>query len=138
QVEVIETLAPVRFRRRELRADSGGAGRYRGGLGQTMEFGLTTGRPFMFSGLYERLRHPASGLAGGRPGGAGALASNNGTTVPAKETVTMPAETVVTLHLPGGGGFGDPRGRDADLVRDDVRLGLVGIAAARELYGVVL
>jgi N-methylhydantoinase B len=137
-VEVIETLAPVVFRRRELRRDSGGAGRARGGLGQTLEFGLETRKPFLFSGLYERIGHPAPGLHGGHAGGAGRLASNNGTVVPAKETVPMTPDTVITLELPGGGGFGPPGERDPGAVLADVRAGYVGADAARDVYRVLV
>ena len=63
--EVIEALSPVVVKRRELRRDSGGAGEFRGGLGQTLELAVQGERPFMFSGLYERIDHPAPGLHGG-------------------------------------------------------------------------
>ncbi|MGH6904287.1 MAG: hydantoinase B/oxoprolinase family protein, partial [Geminicoccaceae bacterium] len=53
--EVIETLSPVVLKRRELRRDSGGPGEFRGGLGQTLEIAVRGERPFMFSGLYERI-----------------------------------------------------------------------------------
>ena len=69
--EVIETLAPVVLRRRELRPDSGGAGTFRGGLGQVMEIEVLTDEPYVFSGLYERTRHAAPGLQGGGPGACG-------------------------------------------------------------------
>jgi N-methylhydantoinase B len=137
-VEVVETLAPVLFERRELRPDSGGPGRFRGGLGQTMEFGVRTERPFGFSGLYERVHHPAPGLAGGEPGAAGRLGSNNGTRVPAKETVSMAQGTVVCLDLPGGGGYGPPAARDPKAVLKDVREGYVSLEAAREIYRTVI
>jgi N-methylhydantoinase B len=137
-VEVVEALAPVLFERRELRPDSGGPGRFRGGLGQTMEFGVTIDRPFGFSGLYERVHHPAPGLAGGEPGAAGRLGSNNGTRVPAKETVSMPQGTIVCLDLPGGGGYGPPAARDPKAVLKDVREGYVSLEAAREIYRTVI
>jgi N-methylhydantoinase B len=133
QVEVIETLAPIVFGRRELRADSGGPGRQRGGLGQTMEFTVATGRPFHLSGLYERLAHPALGLAGGGPGAPGRLGSSNTTPVPAKATATMPAGTVITLELPGGAGYGPPAERSGAAILADLADGYVtpdGAAAA--------
>ncbi len=67
--EVIESLAPIVLRRRELRPDSGGPGTFRGGLGQILEIEVLTDEPYVFSGLYERIRHPAPGLHGGRPAG---------------------------------------------------------------------
>ena len=137
-VEVIETLAPVIFERRELRPDSGGPGRFRGGLGQTLEFSVATGRPFGFSGLYERVHHPAPGLAGGAPGAPGALASSSEVAVPAKATVTMPAGTVVRLDLPGGGGYGPAITRAPEAVLADVRAGYVTVERARTAYRVVI
>lgn len=124
-VEVIETLAPLVVHRRELRCDSGGAGRWRGGLGQTMEIEVLTDEPFLFSGLYERVRHPAPGLAGGKPGAAGRLSTSNGETLEPKLTRTLPADTIVTIELPGGGGYGEPAARDPEALARDIEAGYV-------------
>jgi N-methylhydantoinase B len=137
-VEVIETLSPIVVHRRELRPDSGGAGRFRGGLGQIMEFGVRTARPFQFAGLYERIDHPPPPLAGGEPGAAGRLATSNDVPLRAKETTMLPPDTVVTIEIPGGGGYGPPGERDPALVLADVRAGYVTAAAARERYGVAI
>jgi N-methylhydantoinase B len=137
--EVIETLSPVVVKRRELRQDSGGPGEFRGGLGQTLELAVQGERPFLFSGLYERIDHPAPGLHGGRPGGAGVLATNRPETrLPAKARVPLPAGTEITLGLPGGGGFGPPFERDPARVLADVRDGYVSIEQARAAYGVAI
>lgn len=109
-VEVMETLAPLVIRRRALRDGSGGAGRWQGGLGQVIEVEVLTDEPFLFSGLYERCRVPAPGLLGGAPGAPGRVTTSNGATLLPKITTTLPADTVVTLELPGGGGYGPPRG----------------------------
>jgi N-methylhydantoinase B len=137
--EVIETLSPVVVKRRELRADSGGPGEFRGGLGQTLELAVQGERPFMFSGLYERIDHAAPGLHGGRPGGAGVLATNR-PEIPlrAKARVPLPAGTEITLGLPGGGGFGPPWRRDPARVLADVRDGYVSLEHARADYGVAI
>jgi N-methylhydantoinase B len=137
-VEVIETLSPIVVHRRELRPDSGGAGRFRGGLGQTMEFGVRTRRPYQFAGLYERIDHPPPPLAGGEPGAAGRLSTNTNVPLRAKETTMLPPDTVVTIEIPGGGGYGPPFERDPALVLADVRGGYVSEAAARERYGVAI
>ena len=80
----------------------------------------------MFSGLYERIDHPAPGLHGGRPGGAGALATNRPEiALRAKARVPLPAGTEITLGLPGGGGYGPPWRRDPARVLADVRDGYV-------------
>jgi N-methylhydantoinase B len=136
---VIETLSPVVVKRRELRQDSGGPGACRGGLGQTLEIAVQGERPFMFSGLYERIDHPAPGLHGGKPGAAGLLAANQPEVVlHAKTRVPLPAGTEITLGLPGGGGYGPPWRRDPARVLDDVRDGYVSLARARSDYGVAI
>ena len=137
--EVIEALSPVVLRRRELRRDSGGPGRFRGGLGQTLEIAVQGGRPFMFSGLYERIEHPAPGLHGGQPGAAGTLGTNRpDIELCAKTRVLLPAGTEITLELPGGGGYGPPWQRDPARVLADVRDGYVSIEQARAAYGVAI
>ena len=50
----------------------------------------------------------------------------------------MPPRDAIQLHLPGGGGFGDPRARDPQSVRDDVLDGLITVEEARRDYGVVI
>jgi N-methylhydantoinase B len=137
--EVIEALSPVVVKRRELRPDSGGAGEFRGGLGQTLELAVQGERPFLFSGLYERIDHPAPGLHGGAPGGAGTLATNRPEIqLRAKARVPLPAGTEITLGLPGGGGYGPPWRRDPARVLADVRDGYVSVERARSDYGVAI
>ncbi|HZA66099.1 MAG TPA: hydantoinase B/oxoprolinase family protein [Geminicoccaceae bacterium] len=137
--EVIETLSPVVLKRRELRCDSGGPGEFRGGLGQTLELAVQGERPFVFSGLYERIDHPAPGLRGGRPGGAGALGTNRPDLAPRpKARVPLPAGTEITLELPGGGGYGPSWRRDPARVLADVRDGYVSLEQAQSAYGVAI
>lgn len=135
-VEVIETLAPLVIHKRELEIDSGGPGTFRGGLGQTMEIEVLTDKPYLFSGLYERTRYAAPGLHDGRPGLTGGVATNNGTEIEPKHSRIVPADTVVTITLPGGGGFGPPKERDPELIQADVLDGYVSKKAAKEEYGV--
>ena len=134
--EVIETVSPVVLRRRALREDSGGPGRFRGGLGQVMDVALRTDRPYLFSGLYERIRFPAPGLLGGRPGAPGLIRTSTGVTVEPKVRQSLPLGTEVRLELPGGGGYGPPWERDPALVLEDVRDGYVSPDRARSDYGV--
>ena len=68
-VEAIETAAPLLMHRRELWADSGGPGTYRGGLGQVMELEIITGVPANHSCMYDRTGNPAMGSAWRRSGG---------------------------------------------------------------------
>jgi len=127
----------VIIRRRELRQDSGGPGKFRGGLGQVLQIAVRTDRPFLFSGLYERIAFPAPGLLGGGAGAPGAvLTSDPAVPVRPKTRTLLPAATEVTLSLPGGGGYGPPSQRDPARVLEDVRNGYVSMDRARSDYGV--
>jgi N-methylhydantoinase B len=137
-VEVIETLAPLVIRKRELRADSGGPGTFRGGLGQTMEIEVLSDEPYIFAGLYERLNFPAPGLHGGKQGQTGRLLTSNSAELKSKKSCRLPQDTVVTLEMPGGGGFGPPMQREPMKVLNDVRNGYVSPTSARKDYGVVI
>jgi N-methylhydantoinase B len=136
--EVIESLAPILIHRREYRADSGGPGQFRGGLGQSMEFSVRTGQPYTFSLLFDRTRHAAAGYAGGKPGALARVELSNDRTLDSKGALELDPATRVTLNLPGGGGFFDPSKRDPQAVLDDVIDGLVSVEQARVRYGVML
>src|SRR5919198_1733793 len=70
-VEATESVAPVLFRRREFRESSGGAGQYRGGLGQIIELGGAEGTPIAMLCNFERISNSARGRNGGAAGGSG-------------------------------------------------------------------
>ncbi|HEX9123186.1 MAG TPA: hydantoinase B/oxoprolinase family protein [Actinomycetota bacterium] len=135
-VEVIETTSPLVFHRKELRTDSGGPGRFRGGLGQAIEVEVRTGEPFVVSSLADRMRFQAEGYLGGKPGGRGGFKTSLGTRPNPKLSQALPAGTRFTLELPGGGGFHDPLTRDPEAVAADVAQGLVTLASAWKDYGV--
>ncbi|MGH2671864.1 MAG: hydantoinase B/oxoprolinase family protein [Actinomycetota bacterium] len=135
-VEVIETTSPLVIRRKELRRDSGGAGRYRGGLGQAIDVEVRTDEPYIVSSLADRMRFVAEGYLGGAPGGSGSFKTSLGTRPNPKISSRLPAGTGFTLELPGGGGFYDPLSRDSKAVADDVAEGHVSIASAWRDYGV--
>ncbi len=137
-VEAIETAAPLLMHRRELRVDSGGAGQFRGGLGQVMELEIITGAPATHSCMYDRTKRPALGLQGGQPGSPGKVSLSDGTQPHPKSHYSLQPGQRVILELPGGGGFGDPSRRDPQRVRDDVRAGYVSSEAAARDYGVVI
>jgi N-methylhydantoinase B len=134
--EVIETLTPLVQHRRELRTDSGGAGRCRGGLGQNAEMSCESDAPWSVSTLIDRLRFGAGGLEGGQAGAPGSLALASGAPAAPKTVLQVAADDRVLLALPGGGGYGDPREREPERVLADVVDGYVSLEAARELYGV--
>lgn len=134
-VEATEHTGPVIVWRKELRPDSGGAGMFRGGLGQYMEIGTTEGHEFDFSAMFDRMRHPARGRNGGLNGGATKFELDDGKVMRGKGRQFIPPGRKAMLALPGGAGYGDPRRRDRDLVRRDVRLGYISRETAMRDYG---
>ena len=137
-VEAIETAAPLLMHRRELRTDSGGPGRYRGGLGQVMEMEIITGAPANHSCMYDRTGNPAMGLHGGGPGAAGEVRLSDGSRPhPKSHYVLQPGQRVV-LSLPGGGGFGSPLERDPQRVLADVKQGYISLESAEKDYAVII
>ena len=137
-VEANEAITPVIFWRKELRADSGGAGARQGGLGQVIEIGGMDDIPFDVLAMFERCQNPARGRAGGRAGAAGGVRLASGATLRGKGRQSIPPGDRLCLDLPGGGGYGDPLTRDAERVAADVRDGRVSAARARADYGVAL
>lgn len=135
-VEIVESSSPLVIHEKELYQDSGGSGRYRGGLGQIIRFGVRTNKPFRFPTMFDRENHPANGLAGGKPGSKAETLLNDQTPMEPKCLYTLKPEDVVTMKLPGGGGYGDPKERDPELVLQDVVNGYVSKEKAKEEYGV--
>jgi N-methylhydantoinase B len=141
-VEWSEMETPVLIDRRELLADSGGPGQWRGGLGE--EFVLRTfpggdvdrAKPLILSGSAGRMRFPPQGLFGGRPGALCRIDVNDTPMRPTSSPeIAFRATDVVRLRLPGGGGYGDPARRDRQLIESDLRNGYVTPEAARGDYG---
>ncbi len=137
-VEAIETAAPLLMHRRELRGDSGGPGRFRGGLGQVMELEIITGLPANHSCMYDRTGNPALGLLGGKSGALGEVRlSDGGRPHPKSHYILQPGQRVI-LSLPGGGGFGSPLEREPQRVLEDVQQGYVSLEAAQQEYGLAI
>src|SRR5713226_6349465 len=136
--EVMESLSPIVMRRRELRPDSGGAGTWRGGLGQLTEFTNRAEGNWSSSCIVDRTRHPARGILGGKAGMAGDLILDDGVRPNPKAQLDLKPHQVVYLNTPGGGGYGDPFSRDPKLVWRDVVAGYVTPEAAARDYGVVI
>ena len=134
-VEINESVAPLIFRRKELRPDSGGAGAYRGGLGQVIEIESALGLDFELLAAFDRIAYAARGRAEGRPGARGAVSLASGMALRGKGTQTIKAGERLVIHTPGGGGFGDPRERNREQIRADLDSGLISRDAARSVYG---
>lgn len=134
-VEATEHTGPVIIWRKELRPDSGGAGKYRGGLGQYMEVGATAGHEFDFSAMFDRVAHPARGRHGGRHGATTTIQREDGTPMQGKGKQFVPAGGRVKLAFPGGGGYGRASDRDAALIRRDFARGYISASVAKNHYG---
>ncbi|SDF13459.1 hydantoinase B/oxoprolinase family protein [Thalassobaculum litoreum] len=144
-LEILEAAYPVMFRQWALREDSGGPGRNRGGLGAVYEIELLEEKAdaFLFG---ERGRYAPPGVVGGE------AAAMNRFTYPAgpdggEAHPPMASKMVgiklakgqsVLLETPGGGGYGPPVEREPARVAEDVRLGYVSVASARDRYRVVV
>lgn len=140
-IEAIETEAPVIYLRRELRTDSGGAGRNRGGVGQALTYRILGGDPQLHHTSQKSVSLP-QGTAGGLPGDGGSWVINEGTSEAYRlahaigEIEQLRQGDTVTHYTPGGGGYGPPKERDPERVRADVEAGLVSVETAAALYGV--
>ena len=137
-VEINESIAPVRVWRKEYRTDSGGAGRFRGGLGQVMEISNAEGAPFALSSMFDRVDHAPRGRAGGSAGSCGRVSLKSGKLVPPKGRTQIPGNERLVLEMPGGGGHGSPIERETDLIEIDLRDGLVTRESAERIYGVTV
>jgi N-methylhydantoinase B len=136
--EVIESLSPVVMKRRELRSNSGGAGKWRGGLGQLTEFTRRGAGRWSVSSIADRTAYPAPGLLGGKPGATGEVMLNDGTRLNAKALKDLKSGEIVHVNLPGGGGYGEAFKRDVEKVRWDVIEGYITPEEAQENYGVAV
>lgn len=135
QVEITENVAPVIIWKRELRPDSGGAGTFRGGLGQRIEVTSANGAPFVLFLSVERLKYPALGRAGGLPGAPGRIRiRGQEKDLPGKGELRVEADDYLIFDTPGGGGYGDPAKRDRKALEKDIRQGLVSKDGA-SIYG---
>jgi N-methylhydantoinase B len=134
-VETWENLTSVTIERKAFLTDSGGPGRYRGGLGQEIVFRNDSGHPMTVACFGARTEFPALGIRDGQPGSLRRYLVNDAPVHSKGRYVLAPGDVIRTWE-PGGGGFGDPRERSRDAVRADVRSGFVSPEAARREYGV--
>ncbi|MGE0314336.1 MAG: hydantoinase B/oxoprolinase family protein [Lautropia sp.] len=140
-VEVLETRFPLRVEAYRLRCDSGGAGRFRGGLGVERIYRILDNG--QFNGLTERTRCPPWGLEGGLAGRPGSIAVRRAGSSRLQHFrkvtgLKLARDDVFVFCTGGGGGYGHPFERPVQDVAADVVEGLVSRRQARALYGVVL
>jgi len=124
----------------EFTPDSCGAGEYRGGCGAKYRIRVYDEEPTLVM-FGDGKIHPPYGLFGGLPGSCNLAYINEGTDrereLAAKETVRLGKGDTYTSYPSGGGGWGNPFDRDPELVRRDVRNGIITVERAESLYGVV-
>ncbi|QXM26337.1 hydantoinase B/oxoprolinase family protein [Elioraea tepida] len=134
-VEATENVAPVVFWRKELRPDSAGAGRTRGGFGQILEIGTKGDAEFAVNAIFDRVGNPPRGRLGGRDGASGVVKLKSGAVLRTKGFQIIPEGDRLVLLLPGGGGMGDPRERDCEAIARDIADGLISPERALADYG---
>jgi N-methylhydantoinase B len=122
-IEVLERDAPIMVTEKSLRPNTGGKGKYRGGLGQTFSFKMVGKQPINLSILTEKTKTFPHGILGGENGSGGSMEIRPHRFVPPKGlTKFYPGEELI-LNLPGGGGYGLKRERDENLIARDLELG---------------
>ncbi|MDQ0219558.1 hydantoinase B/oxoprolinase family protein [Peribacillus cavernae] len=139
--EFIEQRYPVVIERVALNLDSGGAGKYRGGMGYVKDIHILTDGNYVT--YVDRTAFNCFGVNGGGPGKPGGTWINPGTPNErlvqfCQEGIPVKAGDIIRVTTPGGGGWGDPLERDVEAVRMDVLRQLVSIEIAEIDYGVVV
>jgi len=140
--EIIELEHPLLMRRYGFLENTGGAGRFRGGLSLVREFEYRGTTPCQLQVRSDRKTTMPYGLSRGHSGTPSWNILNPGTTrervLPAMTTVTLAPGDVIRFVTPGGGGWGDPLLRDPTAVLEDFRDGKIDKALARRAYRVVI
>lgn len=137
--EVLETLTPLVQTQRELLQDSGGPGKFRGGLGQQVQVRRRGDQSWTVNANIDRVNYPAPGALGGKAGSAGSFTDTaTGEDLPRKSLVRLGADSHVSFQFPGGGGYQDPLERSDEAVLKDVVNGYISLEAAQQMYGVAI
>jgi len=134
-IEVWENLTSMTILKKALLPDSGGPGKYRGGLGQEIILRNDTGHPLTVSCLAGRTEFPPLGMQGGKPGRLREYRINGNQVHPKGRYILKPGEVIRTIEA-GGGGFGNPHERSTKKVLEDVKNGFVTVEGALADYGV--
>jgi N-methylhydantoinase B len=138
-IEIHETEFPMRVVRFDVRTDSGGPGKFRGGLGCTREYQLLTDAAVRVRGKGDmRSKFPPWGVLGGKPARTGAYAVNGEELSETVREAPLKPGDIVRVDMNAGGGYGDPLERDPQFVLGDVLDGYVSVKGAREDYAVVI
>jgi N-methylhydantoinase B len=136
-IEILESEFPCRITRFDLVPDSGGAGRWRGGLSLEREYELLEDATVIRR--YDKSRFPPNGVAGGKAGRGARFVIGLGTAqehvTPSSGRYEMQAGERFLLQSAGGGGCGDPTTRDGPALTRDIAEGYVSVDAAKKEYG---
>ncbi len=133
--EIMEMQCPVLMLRKAMLPDSGGPGRRRGGVGQEFVLKCVARAPITLTIRPDLIKFPAQGLFDGHPGALGEIWLNGERAERFPPMEFRPGDVCV-IRVPGGGGYGPPREREPERVRQDVEWGYITPQAARDIYGV--
>lgn len=142
-IEMIEAAYPIRIEHYGLVRDSGGAGKYRGGLSIRRDYRTLSDEAWL-NIRSDKRDFPPHGLFGGEPGASSMnrVRRSDGSEeilpVLLREPVRIRRNDVFCHTMASGGGYGDPMQREADAVLTDVVLDKISLEAARSKYGVVI
>ena len=141
-IEITEAEVPIQILRYGLQPDSGGPGRWRGGLATALDFRVSAPHTRITARNRDRSRFRPWGILGGGPGHPSQFILNPGSpkerVLGNTDTVTLDPGDVIHIRSPGGGGRGSPLDREPDRVALDVARGYVTPASAESDYGVVI
>jgi len=135
--EVWEHLTSMKIEHKRLLPDSGGAGEFRGGLGQEIVMRNTTGSPIALSFFGRQIEFPPEGMNGGRPGRPLQYLVD-GKPAPPTGRAILPPDGLLTIIMPGGGGYGAPDKRTRAAMQADLRDRFVTREGLQREYGVSL
>lgn len=141
-VEINEAEVPVKILRYGLKPDSGGAGRYRGGTGTTLEFQVSSPDTVVTARNRDRSHFTPWGSRGGDAGKPSEFllnpGSNHEVNLGNTDVVTVQPGDIIRITSAGAGGWGSALEREPERVLEDVRRGFVSVAKAKDEYGVVI
>ena len=136
-IETLEAYQPLQFKAYRLRPDSGGPGKFRGGCGIERIWTLTSEKATL-SIMAERNKIKPWGLNGGYDGALGEyiLVKADGIEekLPSKVTIEISRGDTLIIRTPGGGGYGNPKDRELEKIREDLLNGLISQEVAKEIY----